>query len=132
MLKAINVAKRFGELKAVNDLSFEVQQGQIFGIAGPNGAGKSTVFNLITGFYKYEGKIEFDGRDIGACRPIVSPKPVSHDLFRFRKPFPASMYKKASPWAAGLVLPEDLIPPMWMRSSVLSILNRNVSKVPVF
>ena len=48
MLKALNVTKRFGELKAVNDLSFEVQEGQIFGIAGPNGAGKSTVFNLLT------------------------------------------------------------------------------------
>ena len=69
MLKAINVTKRFGELKAMNDLSFEVQQGQIFGIAGPNGAGKSTVFNLITGFYKCEGKIEFDGRDITGMPP---------------------------------------------------------------
>ena len=69
MLKAINVTKRFGELKAVNDLSFEMQQGQIFGIAGPNGAGKSTVFNLITGVYKYEGKIEFDGRDITGMPP---------------------------------------------------------------
>ena len=69
MLKAINVTKRFGELKAVNDLSFEVQQGQVFGIAGPNGAGKSTVFNLITGVYKYEGNIEFNGRDITGMPP---------------------------------------------------------------
>ena len=51
MLEAVNVTKRFGALKAVDQLSFEVQQGQIFGIAGPNGAGKSTVYNLITGFY---------------------------------------------------------------------------------
>jgi len=64
MLKALNVTKRFGALKAVDELSFEVQKGQIYGIAGPNGAGKSTVYNLITGFYSYEGKIEFDGRNI--------------------------------------------------------------------
>lgn len=64
MLKVINVTKRFGALAAVNNLSFEVQAGRVFGIAGPNGAGKSTLYNLITGFYKYEGKIEFDGRDI--------------------------------------------------------------------
>ncbi|MBT4877499.1 MAG: ATP-binding cassette domain-containing protein [Desulfobacula sp.] len=64
MLKAINITKRFGALAAVNDLSFEVEAGQVFGIAGPNGAGKSTLYNLITGFYKYEGKIEFDGKNI--------------------------------------------------------------------
>jgi len=69
MLKAINVTKRFGKLKAVNDLSFEMQQGHIFGIAGPKGAGKSASFNLITGFYKYEGKIEFEGRDITGLPP---------------------------------------------------------------
>jgi branched-chain amino acid transport system ATP-binding protein len=64
MLKAINITKKFGALAAVDDLSFEVEKGQIFGIAGPNGAGKSTLYNLITGVYKYEGKIEFDGKDI--------------------------------------------------------------------
>ncbi len=64
MLKAINITKKFGALAAVDDLSFEVEEGQVFGIAGPNGAGKSTLYNLITGFYKYEGKIEFDGKNI--------------------------------------------------------------------
>jgi len=64
MLKAINITKKFGALAAVNNLSFEVEKGQVFGIAGPNGAGKSTLYNLITGFYKYEGKIEFDNNDI--------------------------------------------------------------------
>ena len=64
MLKAINITKKFGALAAVNDLSFEVEKGQVFGIAGPNGAGKSTLYNLITGFYKFEGKIEFDGKNI--------------------------------------------------------------------
>jgi len=42
MLKVTNVTKKFGELTAVNDLSFDVTKGQMFGIAGPNGAGKST------------------------------------------------------------------------------------------
>jgi branched-chain amino acid transport system ATP-binding protein len=45
MLNAVNITKRFGALKAVDNLSFEVQKGQIFGIAGPNGAGKSTVID---------------------------------------------------------------------------------------
>ena len=45
----------------MNNLSFEVHEGQVFGIAGPNGAGKSTLYNLITGFHSYEGTIEFKG-----------------------------------------------------------------------
>jgi branched-chain amino acid transport system ATP-binding protein len=64
MLKATHLTKKFGALAAVDDLSFEVEEGQVFGIAGPNGAGKSTLYNLITGFYKYEGKIEFNGKNI--------------------------------------------------------------------
>ena len=64
MLKLKGVTKKFGELTAVNNLSFEVAQGQVFGIAGPNGAGKSTLYNLITGFYKFDGVIEFGGKNI--------------------------------------------------------------------
>ncbi len=64
MLKVKNVTTKFGELAEVNDLSFEVAKGQVFGIAGPNGAGKSTLYNLITGFYKFDGIIEFDGKNI--------------------------------------------------------------------
>jgi branched-chain amino acid transport system ATP-binding protein len=69
MLKATRVTKKFGELVAVDDLSFEVQEGQLYGIAGPNGAGKSTVFNLITGNYDYDGKIEFEGKKITGLPP---------------------------------------------------------------
>ncbi len=47
MLNAFKVTKRFGALTALDDLSFEVKKGQVFGIVRPNGAGKSTVFNLI-------------------------------------------------------------------------------------
>ncbi len=69
MIKANNLVKKFGELTAVNDLSFEVREGEIFGIAGPNGAGKSTVYNLITGFYPFQGQILFNGRPIAGKKP---------------------------------------------------------------
>ena len=69
MLKVENVTKKFGELVAVNNLSFEVEKGQMYGIAGPNGAGKSTIYNLITGNYNYEGHINFDGQDITGLPP---------------------------------------------------------------
>lgn len=64
MLRIEGLTKKFGALVAVNNLSFEVEAGQIFGIAGPNGAGKSTLYNLITGHYSYEGKVILDGKDI--------------------------------------------------------------------
>lgn len=69
MLRVENLTKKFGALVAVNDLSFEVERGQIFGIAGPNGAGKSTLYNLITGNYNYEGKIRLDDKDITGLPP---------------------------------------------------------------
>ncbi|RJX26187.1 MAG: ABC transporter ATP-binding protein [Acholeplasma sp.] len=54
----------FGGVKAVNDLSFEVKRGEIFGLIGPNGAGKTTVFNCITQFYKATGgHIHFSNKE---------------------------------------------------------------------
>ena len=61
ILQCKNVTKRFGSLAAVDDLSFEVEKGEIFGIAGPNGSGKTTLFNLITGVYPFSGAISFEG-----------------------------------------------------------------------
>jgi branched-chain amino acid transport system ATP-binding protein len=95
ILKAINVTKKFGELKAVNDLSFEVQQGQIFGIAGPNGAGKSTVYNLITGFYKYEGNIVFEGRNITGLPPYRIAKAGIARTFQIPQTFPSLTVQKS-------------------------------------
>ncbi len=95
MLKAINVTKKFGELKAVNDLSFEVHAGQVFGIAGPNGAGKTTVYNLITGFYSFEGKIEFNGRDISGMPPYRIAKAGIARTFQIPQTFPSLSVQKA-------------------------------------
>jgi len=69
LLRCEKVTQRFGELTAVKDLSFEVEKGEIFGIAGPNGAGKTTLFNVITGFYQGSGDIIFDNVNIRGLRP---------------------------------------------------------------
>jgi branched-chain amino acid transport system ATP-binding protein len=70
MLKIDGVAKSFGGVRAVSEVSTEVQRGEIFSIIGPNGAGKTTLLNMISGFYlPDEGRVEFDGRDITNARP---------------------------------------------------------------
>ena len=59
------LTKRFGNLAAVANLSFNVDEGEILGMMGPNGAGKTTVFNLITGVYApSEGKVIYKGTDV--------------------------------------------------------------------
>ncbi|MCB2167523.1 MAG: ABC transporter ATP-binding protein [Deltaproteobacteria bacterium] len=95
MLTLTNVTKKFGELVAVNDLSFSVEDGQIFGIAGPNGAGKSTVYNLITGFYPYEGRIEFDGQDLSGMPPYKIAKAGIARTFQIPQIFPSLTVEKS-------------------------------------
>jgi branched-chain amino acid transport system permease protein len=66
VLRASALRKTFGGLLAVNDITFDVQAGQIVGLIGPNGAGKSTTFNLITGVLaKSGGEVMFRGANIG-------------------------------------------------------------------
>ena len=69
MLKLTNISKRFGGLSVLQDVSFEVPAGKVFGLIGPNGAGKTTVFNLITGLDTPDaGTVTFAGRDITGQR----------------------------------------------------------------
>ena len=68
--KAEGVARRFGGIKAVDDVSFEVKEGEVFTIIGPNGAGKSTIFNLISRIYDCSaGSLTFRGEDITRVPP---------------------------------------------------------------
>ena len=70
LLRLDGIGINFGGLKAVDDLSFTVMRGQVFGLIGPNGAGKTTAFNLITGVYKpTEGRIFLEGKDITGRAP---------------------------------------------------------------
>jgi branched-chain amino acid transport system ATP-binding protein len=65
MLKLANVSKHFGGLAVLQDVSFEVPPGKVFGLIGPNGAGKTTVFNLITGLLAPTGGvIELQGQSL--------------------------------------------------------------------
>jgi branched-chain amino acid transport system ATP-binding protein len=70
LLSLEKVDKVFGGLRAVREVSFELEPRSIFGLIGPNGAGKTTLFNVITGVYRPDGgRIRFDGGDIGGLPP---------------------------------------------------------------
>lgn len=65
MLKVSHVTKYYDDFRAVNDLSFEIKEGEIFGLLGVNGAGKTTTFRMIMGLLdKTEGEITLDGKKI--------------------------------------------------------------------
>ena len=65
-----NITVAFGGVKALNDISFSVNQGEIFTIIGPNGAGKSTLFNVISRIYEpNNGEIHFNNQNISKSKP---------------------------------------------------------------
>ena len=64
------VAKRFGGVTAVDDVSLEVRAGEIVSVIGPNGAGKTSLLNMVSGFYRPDrGRISFEGEDITRLAP---------------------------------------------------------------
>lgn len=70
LLRINNISKYFGGLSAIDDLSFNVDRGEICGVIGPNGAGKTALFNLITGVYQLDkGNIFFDGKRLNGLKP---------------------------------------------------------------
>jgi branched-chain amino acid transport system ATP-binding protein len=87
ILDTNEVTKRFGGLTAVNKVSMEVEDGQIYGLIGPNGAGKTTFLNSIAGYFSpTSGRVKFLGRDttgfsaeemcrLGMARTFQIPRP---------------------------------------------------------
>jgi branched-chain amino acid transport system ATP-binding protein len=70
LLEATGVSKRFGGVQALNEVSFSIRRGEIYGLIGPNGAGKTTLFNVLTGIYAPDGgNFRFDGRPLAGLKP---------------------------------------------------------------
>ena len=70
LFEAKDIGVSFGGVRALHDVSFDVQEGEIYSIMGPNGAGKTTVFNLISRFYDLDqGDMFFDGERINKIAP---------------------------------------------------------------
>jgi len=88
MLTVSGLTKRFGALRAVNNVSFEVNEGEILGLIGPNGSGKSTTFNCIAGLYAPNaGTIAFEGSEISGLPPYrICHKGIAR-TFQIPRPF---------------------------------------------
>ena len=88
LLEVQNLKKYFATQKAVDDISFSVNKGSIFGLLGPNGAGKTTLIRMITGiFYPDEGQIMFDGRKFDPVNDVgnIGYMPEERGLYKKMK-----------------------------------------------
>jgi branched-chain amino acid transport system ATP-binding protein len=88
LLELHDVAKRYGGVTAVQEVSFPVFSGEILGLIGPNGAGKTTLVNLITGVASLShGRITFDGRSLAGLRPHKIGRMGIARTFQVVRPF---------------------------------------------
>lgn len=83
-----NITKKFGGMVALKDVSFELEQGEIFGLIGPNGAGKTTLFNIISGLLKQTaGEVIYQGKSIPRMSPFRRCRIGIGRTFQVVKPF---------------------------------------------
>ena len=88
LLSAEGISIFFGGLKAIDDLTFGVREGELVGLVGPNGAGKTTCFNTITGFLKPSaGHVFFDGEDITGLPPYKAARKGLRRTFQLPEVF---------------------------------------------
>jgi branched-chain amino acid transport system ATP-binding protein len=88
LLEINNISKHFGGLKAVDQVSIQIEKGQIYGLIGPNGAGKSTLFNCVAGLYPpTSGTVIYDGVDITGWKPWNICRKGIARTFQIVKPF---------------------------------------------
>ncbi|MCA4921969.1 MAG: ABC transporter ATP-binding protein [Methylobacterium sp.] len=89
VLQVEGVAKHFGGIRAVEDVSFDVHEGEILGIIGPNGCGKSTLFNCILGqLTPNSGRVRLDGQDVTGFSPEEMSKRGVSRTFQLLQVFP--------------------------------------------
>ena len=95
MIQVQNLSKSFQNIQAVNDISFTIKKGEIFGLLGPNGAGKTTTIGILTGLINLtSGNVKVDGLDVlkdyKKTRKMIglSPQEINLDVFFDIKPCP--------------------------------------------
>lgn len=99
MLVADELSKHFGGLRALDQVSFTVHEGEICGLIGPNGSGKSTFFNVVSGLLRADGgRLTFDGNDITRASPPAIARHGIGRAFQIVRPLP------------GLTCAENMLP----------------------
>ncbi|HOX23359.1 MAG TPA: ATP-binding cassette domain-containing protein, partial [Elusimicrobiales bacterium] len=86
MVKAENLSRSYGPVKALDGVSFSAEEGRITAFLGPNGAGKTTTFKILAGFlYPDSGSVTLDGRDVREnsieCRKLIGYLPENNPLY---------------------------------------------------
>ena len=89
LLEVFGVSKSFGGVQALQQVSIQVEGGQIFGLIGPNGAGKTTLFNVISGIYRPDvGRVRFQGANLVGLHPHQICQHGIARTFQIVQPFP--------------------------------------------
>ena len=95
VLEVNGLTVRFGGITAVDDVTFDLKQGEILGIIGPNGAGKTTVFDAISGFVQSSGRLVLDGQEISGKSPEKRARARLGRSFQDAKLFPSLTVSEA-------------------------------------
>ena len=91
------ISKHFGNVKAVDDVSFQIKEGEFFSLLGPSGCGKTTLLRLLAGFeYPTSGNLLLDGSDITALPPDKRPT----NCLLYTSPSPRDRQKSRMPSSA--------------------------------
>lgn len=130
MIEVSHLSKRFGEFKAVDDVSFSIPTGQIVGLLGPNGAGKSTTMRMITGFFKpTSGSVKIDGIDMSE-NPVEAKKKIGY------MPESAPLYSDmiVDDYLRYVALmqnqnPEEKIPKLCEMCGLKEVMHKNISEL---
>lgn len=130
MIEVSHLSKRFGEFKAVDDVSFSIPTGQIVGLLGPNGAGKSTTMRMITGFFKpTSGSVKIDGIDIEE-NPVEAKRKIGY------MPESAPLYSDmiVDDYLKYIALmqeqnPEEKVPRLCEMCGLKEVMHKNISEL---
>ncbi|QFG20013.1 ABC transporter ATP-binding protein [Actinomadura sp. WMMB 499] len=121
ILEVTGVGKGFRGLRALSDVDFRVDQGEILGIIGPNGAGKTTLFNVVCGDLAPDtGSVTFGGRDITGAKPHRIARAGMVRTFQLMRPF-ASMTVQEN---VALAAQHERLPARRLRDASMEIVER--------